>query len=488
MDSTALTMADVLASRNTGWFANTGIIKLNAILCLSLVSSYATGYDGSMMNGLQSLDEWNAYFHNPTANTLALLNAIQNVGQLAAIPFCAYACDTFGRKRILVASSFVLLIGVCLQAAAQNNGMFIAARGILGIGLAFNITAAPLLIMELAFPSQQCVQRVVELRINRSFMDYSPRWLIAKDREEEAQAIITKYHANGNPHDPIVAVEMHEIREALRIEQEFAQNNSYLAFFKTKGNRTRFWLILCVGFFSQWSGNGVISYYLTLVLDSIGYKDESTQTLINGVLAIWSLISTTIVSLFVEKFSRRFLFLASTAGMLVSYIVWTALEAEYEKQIDAGEDGSPAYARGVLAMIILFNTAMAVGWGPLQVTYVVEILPYNLRARGLVLYNLFVAMALIFNQYANPIALTNIKWRYYIVYDVWLLFELIVVYFLWVETRGPSLEEIAAILDGQEVKEKLIETAADAASRDIGHFNDVDNEVKGGRARVIQSA
>lgn len=33
--------------------------------------------------------------------------------------------------------------------------MFIAARGILGIGLAFNITAAPLLIMELAFPSQQ---------------------------------------------------------------------------------------------------------------------------------------------------------------------------------------------------------------------------------------------------------------------------------------------------------------------------------------------
>lgn len=72
MDAATLTMADVLASRNTGWFASTGIIKLNAILCLSLVSSYATGYDGSMMNGLQSLDEWNAYFHNPTANTLAL--------------------------------------------------------------------------------------------------------------------------------------------------------------------------------------------------------------------------------------------------------------------------------------------------------------------------------------------------------------------------------------------------------------------------------
>ena len=75
----------------------------------------------------------------------------------------------------------------------------------------------------------------------------------------------------------------------------------------------------------------------------------------------------------------------------------------------------------------------------------------------------------------------------YIVYDVWLLFELLVVYFLWVETRGPSLEGRKAIIDGQEVKEKLIETAADAASRDIGHFN-VDNEAKGGRVRILQSA
>ena len=32
-------------------------------------------------------------------------------------------------------------------------------------------------------------------------------------------------------------------------------------------------------------------------------------------------------------------------------------------------------------MIVLYNTFFAVGWGPLQVTYAVEILPYQLRAR-----------------------------------------------------------------------------------------------------------
>ena len=69
----SLAVNGVLA--NGGWFSwmgDKGILKLNAILVLSLISSYATGYDGSMMNGLQSLDTWNAAFNNPDAETLAM--------------------------------------------------------------------------------------------------------------------------------------------------------------------------------------------------------------------------------------------------------------------------------------------------------------------------------------------------------------------------------------------------------------------------------
>lgn len=54
------------------WMKNAGIMKLNLILFLSLISSYATGFDSSMMNGLQSLDTWKAYFNNPGASDLAL--------------------------------------------------------------------------------------------------------------------------------------------------------------------------------------------------------------------------------------------------------------------------------------------------------------------------------------------------------------------------------------------------------------------------------
>jgi hypothetical protein len=66
---------------------------------------------------------------------------------------------------------------------------------------------------------------------------------------------------------------------------------------------------------------------------------------------------------------------------------------------------------------------------PLIVTYTVEILPYQLRAKGFVLFNFAISLSLIFNQYVNPVALDAIGWKYYIVYICWLTFELVFVYF-----------------------------------------------------------
>ena len=43
----------------------------------SLITSSTTGYDGSMMNGLQSLTQWESAFNYPSGGNLGLLNAIQ---------------------------------------------------------------------------------------------------------------------------------------------------------------------------------------------------------------------------------------------------------------------------------------------------------------------------------------------------------------------------------------------------------------------------
>jgi len=59
------------------WYNNKRLISLNGWIFLLLITSSTNGYDGSMMNGLQSLKQWDDYFHNPSSGMLGLLNAIQ---------------------------------------------------------------------------------------------------------------------------------------------------------------------------------------------------------------------------------------------------------------------------------------------------------------------------------------------------------------------------------------------------------------------------
>lgn len=62
---------------------------------------------------------------------------------------------------------------------------------------------------------------------------------------------------------------------------------------------------------------------------------------------------------------------------------------------------------------------------------------------------LAVDLALFFNQYVNPVALADIRWKYYIVYAVWLGFETYVVWQFYIETKNTPLEEIVKHFDGE---------------------------------------
>lgn len=109
-----------------------------------------------------------------------------------------------------------------------------------------------------------------------------------------------------------------------------------------------------------------------------------------------------------------------------------------------------AAGNAVIAMLVLFGFSYSIAWSGLLVAYAVEICPYALRAKGLAIMFFCVNAALFFNNYVNPVALAAIRWKYYIVYDCWLVVELIVVYLFYPETKGPTLEEMARIFDGDE--------------------------------------
>lgn len=105
----------------------------------------------------------------------------------------------------------------------------------------------------------------------------SPRFLIAKDRHEEALAILAKYHANGDVDDLTVQFEYREIRETLKMEMIAKRTSSYLDFIRTNGNRHRLWIIISASVFGMWSGNAIISVYTSILYEDAGIKSSSAR-------------------------------------------------------------------------------------------------------------------------------------------------------------------------------------------------------------------
>ena len=101
-------------------------------------------------------------------------------------------------------------------------------------------------------------------------------------------------------------------------------------------------------------------------------------------------------------------------------------------------------------MIFLFYGVAGFAWPGLTIAYCAEILPFNIRAKGIAVNLALTASASVFNQYVNPIGLENLQWRFYFVYIAILVIECLCIWFLFVETKGPTLEEIAALFDGEK--------------------------------------
>ena len=78
------------------------LIILNAWISLVFITNSMNGFDGTMMNNLQSIPQWQDAFNHPEGSMLGLLSAIQNIGLFAGLPFAPYITDGFGRRASLM--------------------------------------------------------------------------------------------------------------------------------------------------------------------------------------------------------------------------------------------------------------------------------------------------------------------------------------------------------------------------------------------------
>lgn len=160
--------------------------------------------------------------------------------------------------------------------------------------------------------------------------------------------------------------------------------------------------------------------------------------------------------------------------MLICFVATTIALARFQSTADKGGKNQSA-ANAVIVFIFLYYISYDIGFSGMLVSYSSEILPYRLRAKGLTLMFFCVDLSLWFNQYVNPIALSNIQWKYYIVYCVWLVVETVVVWKFYIETKETPLEEIARYFDGEgaliggaAATEKSLQLA-DAVHNDENH-------------------
>ncbi|KIR50834.1 hexose transporter [Cryptococcus gattii Ru294] len=496
------------------WWKDSGMRRGNFVILLYMVAQATGGYDKSLINNLQSIPTWQEVVGHPTGSALGVVTAMLSIGVIIGSPFFGWLSDWRGRKITMFTGSCIMLVGAILQAAATNRDFFIGGRFLIGFGVAGTLCSGPLLASEIAHPRQRsvvasfyntfwyvgsiicawlsfgtaylsndwawripCIGQAVPALILvciGMWLPESPRYLVKKNRSDEALAILARYHANGDESDHLVQFELQEIKQTLDAEAMYETKGWIKPWFdlvSTGPNRYRMFIITVMVIGIDWCGTSITSYYVRISfppLDHIAYSAETGLLIAaihysvlsrhhicnptNGGLQIFNWLTSVTGAMLVERLGRRALWLTSFGGMLAVNIPFGACSALYAKR------GDLAAGRAVVALVFLYNGFYNIGCNPLPYAYTVEILPYNIRAKGLAFEVAFDASQGVLGQWTNPIAMESLEWKFYFVYTAFLVLIVLVVYFTFPETKGLTLEEIKEVFgDGDSVNPAVSE-------------------------------
>lgn len=281
----------------------------------------------------------------------------------------------------------------------------------------------------------------------------SPRWLMTKDRQEEAKVILAAL-ADKPVDDPEVHLQTNVIADAIRATGQDGGHSTPLKVLFT-GGKTQHMRRLFLGAGSQMmqqlSGCNAVIYYFPILFQNTVGTSHTMSLLLGGInMVVYSIFATT--SWFaVERVGRRKLFLIGTVGQFLSMVL----------AFGALIPGTPEAAKGAAVGLFTYIAFFGATWLPLPWLYPAEINPLRTRAKANALsttsnwiWNFFIVMI-------TPILLQGAgNWGTYLFFAVLNAIFLPIIYFFYPETSGRSLEEIDLIFAKGFLENKSYVTAA----------------------------
>ena len=264
------------------------------------------------------------------------------------------------------------------------------------------------------------------------FLPESPRWLILKNREEEAREILAALSDVELTHHS-VDNDVIAIKET--VEEMSKGKFSDLFTMDKDRNLHRTLLAYTNQMFQQISGINLITYYAAVIYRNLGMTDFMSRLLaaLNGTeyfIASWPAV------FLVERVGRRKLMLFGAAGQAGTMAILAGVNSD--------ENNKGAQVAAVVFLFV-FNTFFAIGWLGMTWLYPAEIVPLRIRApanalstSGNWIFNFLVVMI-------TPVAFNTIGYQTYIIFAVINAFMVPCVYFFYPETAYRSLEEMDTI-------------------------------------------